>query len=94
MKKIIIFFLLGCLLTGLACLSFAEESADQPELSLQLKPAEVNLWKGRSTKISVSLVNKTWGMSLKTVEWVSSAPDVAECNGGTVKGLSSGKAVI
>ena len=94
MKKIIIFFLLGCLLTGLACLAFAEESADQPELSLQLKPAEVNLWKGRSTKISVSLVNKTWGMSLKTVEWVSSDPDVAECNGGTVKGLSSGKAVI
>ena len=88
------FLVLGSLLTGLFCLSFAEESADQPQLSLQLKPAEVNLQKDRSSKISPSLVNNTKGIRLKKYEWVSSDPDVVECTGGTVKGLAAGKAVV
>ena len=93
-KKFILFLVLGCLLTGLFCLSFAEEGTDQPQLSLQLKPTEVNLQKGRSSKISASLVNNTKGTRLQKYEWVSSDPDVAECSGGTVKGLAAGSAVI
>lgn len=93
-KKIILFLVLGCLLTGLFCLSFAEEGTEQPQLSLQLKPTEVNLQKGRSSKITASLVNNSKGTRLKKYEWVSSDPDVAECSGGTVKGLAAGKAVI
>ena len=94
MKKIMIFFLLGCLLTGLFCSSFAEGGADQPQLLLQLKPSELNLQKGRSSRISPYLVNNTKKTGLKKTEWASSDPDVAVCNGGTVKGLSAGKAVI
>lgn len=94
MEKIIVFLLLGCLLTGLFCFSAAEENADQPQLSLQLKPPELNLQKGRSSKISFSLVNNTKGTGLKKIEWVSSDPAVAECTGGTVKALSAGKAVV
>ena len=94
MKKIMIFFLLGCLLTGLFCSSFAEGSADQPQLSLQLKPSELNLQKGQSSRISASLVNNTKKTGLKKTEWASSDPDVAVCSGGTVKGLSAGKAVV
>ena len=94
MKKAVLFLVLGCLLTGLFCLSFAEESADEPQLSLLLEPTEVNLQKDRSYRISASLANNKKGIRLKKYEWVSSAPDVVECNGGRVKGLAAGKAVI
>ena len=94
MKKMMIFFLLGCLLTGLFCPSFAEEGADLPQVSLQLKPSELNLQKGQSSKISTSLENNTKKTGLKKTEWASSDPDVAVCSGGTVKGLSAGKAVV
>lgn len=94
MKKIIVFLLLlECLLAGLACYSLAEESAE-PQPALQLKPAEVILQKDRSTRITPSLVNKKWGISIKKAEWASSDPVVAECTGGMVKGLSAGEAVI
>ena len=94
MKKIIVFLLLGCLLTVLACYSFAEMSAGQPQASVLLKPSEVTLQKGRSFKISVTLVNNPKNVRLKKTEWVSSDPDVAVCSGGTVKGISAGKTVI
>jgi len=93
-KKKIMFLFLGCLLTVLLCSSLAEEGADQPPLSLLLKPAEVNLQKGRSARISPSLVNNPKRIGLKKTEWASSDPDVAVCNGGTVKGLSAGEAVV
>ena len=86
--------MLGCLLTGLFTLSFGEGNAEEPQLSLQLKPAEINLQKGRSQKISPTLVNNTKKIRLQKYEWISSAPDVAECKGGTVKGLAAGQAVI
>ena len=86
--------MLGCLLTGLFTLSFGEGNAEEPQLSLQLKPAEINLQKGRSQKISPTLVNNTKKIRLQKYEWISSAHDVAECKGGTVKGLAAGQAVI
>ena len=94
MKKLIIFLLLGCLLTGLLCSASAEKNANQPQLSLMLKPTEMKLQKGRSSRISPSLVNNKKQTGLKKTEWTSSDPDVAVCDGGMVKGVSGGKAVI
>ena len=63
-------------------------------MSLQLKPAEIDMQKGRSVKITATLVNNTKRIRLQKYDWVSSNPEVAECSGGTVKALAAGKTVV
>ena len=93
-KKTISILVLICLLTGIFSVSFAEEIAEQVTPELQLMPAELNLQKGRSVKITPSVVNAAAGIRAKEYEWSSSDPEVAEYKNGLVRGLSAGQAVL
>ena len=93
-KKTISILVLICLLTGIFSVSFAEEIAEQVTPELQLMPAELNLQKGRSVKITPSVVNAAAGIRAKEYEWCSSDPEVAEYKNGLVRGLSAGQAVL
>lgn len=79
---------------GFPAFSLAEgEAGDGP--FLQLNPAEVSLQKGRTVKVTPSVVNAVKG-SLRGIkyEWTSSDSQVAVFQYGSVKALGAGSAVL
>ena len=85
---------LVCFLTGLCCLSSAEESTEQALPTLRLKPAELQLNKGVGAKVTPSVVNLPKGVRAKKYEWSSSDPEVAQFSNGSVRGIGGGRAVM
>ena len=94
MKKAVWVLALIWLLAGLTCLAFADGDTENILPELRLKPAELNLRKGRGEDTTASVVNAADGVWIKTREWSSSDPEVAEYRSGTVYAVGAGQAVL
>ena len=95
-KKAAVFLALVCLLAGLFCASFAEGTGteESPAPVLQLKPAELSLFKNRSAKVTPSVANLPKGVRAGKFEWTSSDPEVFTCVNGSVRSIGGGTAVL